>query len=64
MRSADLSPDRRARLEPVPEWPRAFALNPPAMSFDALAPLRHPSLKRRQRSSAGAWRTPSFSIRI
>ncbi|NMG29651.1 Fic family protein [Aromatoleum evansii] len=40
MRSADLSPDRRACLEPVPEWPGAFALNPPAVRFDALAPLR------------------------
>lgn len=40
MRATDLSPDRRARLEPVPEWPGAFSLNPPPVDLDAIAPLR------------------------
>jgi len=40
MRSADLSPDRRARLEPVPDHSGVFALNPPPVDLDVVAPQR------------------------
>lgn len=46
MRAADLSPDRRARLIPVPEHSGALALCPPPVDLSLVPPL--PSLVRAQ----------------